>query len=148
MKLKYFYYGLYTLVMGIMLLSAFYCGNALWKNQSLPSFFYDLSAWISVDEYFSSTTAVQGDNVEVRNGYYYPQGNIVSSIFDGVVKENEKELILISDKGIKVIYHFKADVKKGERIRRHDKIGTSSLPIAISFYLADEEVSYENALQY
>ena len=109
--MKRFYYFLYTFVMAVMLWMVLYGGFTLWQNKNLPSFFYDISTWFAYDELFQHEKVVRGSYHHVENGYYIPQGNTIYALLPGIVIEEENELVMVSDKGIKVIYHFKGNVK-------------------------------------
>lgn len=144
--MKRFYYFLYTFVMAVMLWMVLYGGFTLWQNKNLPSFFYDISTWFAYDELFQHEKVVRGSYHHVENGYYIPQGNTIYALLPGIVIEEENELVMVSDKGIKVIYHFKGNVKKNERVRRNDMIGISEKPIQIQFFMHEKEIDYAQAM--
>lgn len=147
MKLKVFYYALYSIVMVMLLVGVIYFMNYFWHQKELPSFFYDFTSWVAYDELLPSTQTVSSSVEMVEDGYYLPQGNMVCALASGIVKQNDQKLVLFSDKGVKIIYAFHGDVKVGERVRVHDVIGSSEQPLKVSFFIHDEEVSYEMALQ-
>lgn len=146
--MKIFYYSLYIFVMACMMVVACYCGYHVWSSRMLPTCFYDFSTWVAVDELIVQDTMVQALNERIENGYYYPDGNTVYAAMSGIVEANNESLILISDRGVVITYAFHGHVKVGERVRAHDLLGTSSKPIAITFSIANQEISYEQALQY
>lgn len=147
MKLKVFYYALYSVVMVVLLIGVIYFMNYFWHQKELPSFFYDFTSWVAYDELLPSTQTVSSRIEIVEDGYYHPQGNLVCALASGIIKQNDQKLIILSDKGVQIVYDFHGDVKVGERIRAHDVIGSSEQLIPVSFFIQNEEVSYEMAMQ-
>ena len=148
MKLKVFYYTLYAFVMIALLIGVLNLLSSLSHQNVLPSCFYNISTWFAYDELRTPTRSVQGTIVNIEDGFYHPQGNIVYSVCNGIVLENDDKLVILSDQGVKVVYRFYSDVKVGERIRKNDILGTSNQTIPIAFFIQNQEVDYEVAMQY
>ncbi|MDD3049367.1 MAG: hypothetical protein PHQ89_05290 [Bacilli bacterium] len=111
----------------------------------------DITKFMFWENLFTKDTPVS-TNVSyqlLKNNYYTNGGNSVTSISDGVVLSvKDKELQILNDSGVNVIYKkmSKVNVKADERVLKGSELGIMDESVEIHFYLDDKEITMQEAL--
>lgn len=97
-----------------------------------------------------AVTVSSNVNYQLLKDHYYTNGsNLVSAISDCVVlKVDDKEIQVLNDSGVNVVYKkmSKVNVKENERVLKGVELGTMDESVEIHFYLDDEEITMQKAL--
>lgn len=111
----------------------------------------DITKLMFWEKLFTSDVTVSSNvNYQLLKDHYYTNGsNLVTSISDGVVLSvKEKEIQILHDSGVNVVYQklSKVNVKENERVLKGMELGTMDDSVKIHFYLNDEEITMQKAL--
>lgn len=111
----------------------------------------DITKLMFWENLFTSDVTVSSNvNYQLLKDHYYTNGsNLVTSISDGVVLSvKEKEIQILHDSGVNVVYQklSKVNVKENERVLKGMELGTMDDSVKIHFYLNDEEITMQKAL--
>lgn len=120
--------------------------------QTLKSFqLSDITKIMFWENLFTNDTPVSSNvDYQLLKGHYYTNGsNSVTAISDGVVLSvKEKELQILNDSGVNVVYKKmnKVNVKENERVLKGAELGVMDESVELHFYLDDNEITMQKAL--